>query len=459
MKKSNFTGWKDVFKFTFIQDMKNKATIIFTAILFAIAALALPIISLISGDEKKEEKSSIEKVYVVNEIGINIIDAIKTVNKDTEFSEIEYEEVSDMKETEEKLDSDKNSKKAMLMKFSLNDEGYYDLQLEYSEKGKLSEEDLDALSFAISNNFSKIMSIALGITDEQMQFVNTKVITEVLEYTGEIEDTSDEEADVLDMHQYSFLLTIISIMAFVISLSGSSVATAIITEKSSKIIEFLLTSIKPMAIVVGKVLATMCVILVEILSMIIGLLVSFVINSKLNGISIKESANDTFGSFINTEVLSGAGVINIVMGIVAICLGLILFGMVAGLVGATVNKLEEAAEGLKGYNFAMIIGAYITIAVAMMGMSGGIDEVIVRIVCIFPLSAPFALPGFTLIGMIDTVSIAISIIIMIVCIVLVTIFTANVYEEIIYHNGEPMKIRDIVRIYKNNKRGVNENEK
>ena len=69
------------------------------------------------------------------------------------------------------------------------------------------------------------------------------------------------------------------------------------------------------------------------------------------------------------------------------------------------------------------------------------------------MSAPFALPGFTFIGMIDIVSILISIAIILVCIVLFTIFTSNVYEEIIYHNGEPLKIKDIVKIYKNNKGG------
>jgi len=186
---------------------------------------------------------------------------------------------------------------------------------------------------------------------------------------------------------------------------------------------------------------------------IVGFLVSFVIDSKVRGISIQESAKETIGKFLSVEALSNVSVINIVMGIVAICLGLMLFGMMAGLVGATVSKIEEAAEGLKAFNFAMIIGAYITIGVAMAGMTGGLSDIVIRIVCLFPLSAPFALPGFTLIGMIDIVSILIAIAIMLVCIVLFTIFTANVYEEIIYHNGEPLKIKDIVKIYKNNKGG------
>lgn len=454
MKKSNFTGWKDVFRFAFVQDMKHKGTIIFTAILFAIAALALPIVSLINSDEKKVEKSPIKKVYFLNESGIDIVGALDIVNKDTKFDEIVYEEVTDMKKTEEKLDSDDESEKAVLMKLSLNaEEGCYNMQFEYSEKGKLDEEDINEFSTVINEKFPKIMSLTLGVTDEQMDFVNMQVITEVVDYTGEITDESEDDTNMLDDMQYGLLLGIISVMAFVVSITGSSVATAIITEKSSKIIEFLLTSIKPMAIIIGKVFATICVVLVEILAGIVGFLVSFVIDSKVRGITIQESAKEAIGNFLSIDALSNVSVINIIMGIVAICLGLMLYGMMAGLVGATVSKIEESAEGLKAFNFAMIIGAYITIGVAMAGMTGGLSDIVIRIVCLFPLSAPFALPGFTLIGMIDIVSILIAIAIMLVCIVLFTIFTANVYEEIIYHNGEPLKIKDIVRIYKNNKGG------
>ena len=453
MKKSNFTGWKDVFRFAFIQDMKNKGTMIFTVILFVVAALALPVISLINGDENKEiKKSPIKKVYFLNESGIDIVDALKEVNKDTIFDEVTYEEVSDMKETEKKLDSDEDSKKAILMRFSTNtEEGCYDIQLEYSEKGKLDEEDINEFSNIINEKFPKLMSLSLGITDEQMDFVNMQVITGVVDYTGE--DASDEEVKLLGSMQYNLLLTLISVMAFVVSITGSSVATSIITEKSSKIIEFLLTSIKPMAIVMGKVLATICVVLVEILTSLVGVLISFVINSSIKGISIQESIKETIGSFLSTEALADVSMINIIAGIIAICLALMLYGMMAGLVGATVSKLEEAAEGLKAYNFIMIIGCYIALGVAMYGATGGLDDTMIRIVCMFPLSAPFALPGFALVGMIDIVSILISIVILIVCIVLFTIFTANVYEEVIYHNGEPLKFKEIVKIYKNNKGG------
>ena len=106
------------------------------------------------------------------------------------------EEVTDMKKTEEKLDSDDESEKAILMKLSLNaEEGCYNMQFEYSEKGKLDEEDINEFSTVINEKFPKIMSLTLGVTDEQMDFVNMQVITEVVDYTGEITDESEDDTD------------------------------------------------------------------------------------------------------------------------------------------------------------------------------------------------------------------------------------------------------------------------
>lgn len=453
MKKNNFTGWKDVFRFTFVQNMKSKGSIIFTAIIFLVAALLMPIMSLINSGEDANKKSPIKKVYVVNETNIDIVSAINECNKDTEFDDIKYENVSDIKETEKMLDSDEENATAIIMVFGMNAEvGSYEVKLEYSKKGELSEMDVEEFSYAISEEFSHIMSIAFDITEEQMAFVNKQVITEVIDYTGEPEEVT-EEKDILNEMQYSLLLAIICIMAFVVSFTGESVATAIITEKSSKIIEFLLTSIKPMAIIIGKVFAMISVILVEVLVMFVGLFVSFIIDSQLNDISVMESVENKIGSFLSAEALSGLSASNIIIAIIAILLGLMFYGMIAGLVGATVNKIEESAEGLKVYNFAMVAGSYITIAASIMGISGGLSDAVIKIICLFPLSAPFALPGFTLIGLIDIASMIIAIVIMLVCIIILTVFTANVYEEIIYHNGEQLKLKDIVRIYKNNKRG------
>ena len=453
MKKSNFTGWKDVFGFTFIQSVKSKGSIIFTAIIFAIAAFLVPVMSVFNDGDDEVKKSPIESVYIYNETDIDITSSMKQLYKETEFEDIEYKIIDDLKDTEEKLDSDKKYEKAAIMVFSLDSEmGCYTVQLEYSENGKLDEGDMEDLSYSINEKFSKIMSLSLGITDEQMEFVNKTVVTDVFEYTGEKEDT-DEEKEVFNGVQYGVLLAVICMMAFVISFMGESVATAIITEKSSKIIEFLLTSIKPMAIVIGKVFAVISYILMEIIIIFIGVMISFVIRSEIKGETIKESINKTINILAESDASLNIDFINMIIALFTILLGLTLYGMIAGLVGATVNKLEESAEGLKVYSFAMVIGAYITLAVAMTGMGAGVNDIVVKAVCVFPLSAPFALSGFTLIGMIDMSTIIISIVILLVCIVLITMFTANVYEEVIYHNGERLKIKDIIRIYKNNKRG------
>ena len=60
-------------------------------------------------------------------------------------------------------------------------------------------------------------------------------------------------------------------------------------------------------------------------------------------------------------------------------------------------------------------------------------------------------PAGILTGYVSLVSGLISTAILCVTVVLVTIFVANIYESIIYYNGKPLKIKDIIRISKEKK--------
>ena len=62
-------------------------------------------------------------------------------------------------------------------------------------------------------------------------------------------------------------------------MTGSQVATSVVVEKSSKVVEYLLTTIKPLAIIVGKVLAMLCVVVTEI----VGLIVVFAVSNAITG--------------------------------------------------------------------------------------------------------------------------------------------------------------------------------
>jgi len=68
MKKSNITGWQDVFTFTLVQTLKNKAFIVSYIIMLVMALVSMPLVSkLVSGsDDIITGPIPVNKVYINN---------------------------------------------------------------------------------------------------------------------------------------------------------------------------------------------------------------------------------------------------------------------------------------------------------------------------------------------------------------------------------------------------------
>ena len=65
MKKSNIAGWKDVFSFTFIQTIKNKAFIISFLITLVLSLVSIPFLNLIKGGGNTEDRISPVKKFML----------------------------------------------------------------------------------------------------------------------------------------------------------------------------------------------------------------------------------------------------------------------------------------------------------------------------------------------------------------------------------------------------------
>jgi ABC-2 type transport system permease protein len=60
MRKSNITGWKDVFTFTLVQTLKNKAFMITTVILLVISMVSMPLITIIIEGARSDTKGQVQ---------------------------------------------------------------------------------------------------------------------------------------------------------------------------------------------------------------------------------------------------------------------------------------------------------------------------------------------------------------------------------------------------------------
>lgn len=457
MKSSSMTGFTEVFKFTYAQSIKSKATKITMIIFMVIALASFPVMSLIGNDSADESKvESISKVYIY-ENGIEISDTVTNFLSNNEsYKDIQIEVVNaeKMKNLKDNILNSEESKEILIdieCILDVKDSEYgINYNVFYGKNSAVDRDEVDKISEYFSGMGEAINLANLGINEETAEFISNYIEYKVfgLDADGNIVTDAISEA------QYMVNYAILMVCLLCITFAGSKVAEQIVTEKATKVIEYIMTSVKPMAIITGKVIASVAI----VLTILGGTLAAFIASGFINGIMNSSSEvgfmmPELITNFFNQDVVKGANIYTVVISLVIFLEGFLFYGFIAGVSGAMVSKIEELAEGMKLYTFIMIIGAYLALGLIMsssMGSSGwGVGNYIVYFL---PMSSPFIVPSYMLFGKITPLMGLGIIVVNAILIALLAWFVSTIYEQLIYYNGNKLKIKDLFKLSKNGRR-------
>lgn len=441
MNKSSISGWKDVLSFTFLQTMKSKSFIVSYVIFILIATLSIPVISLLTsnGTNKGDQPSPIQKVYVDNRTDLPEMDFTELQNTNTFRNTAAVTMSEDYDTVSKRIEDSENT--SVILTIS-NTDGVYSLSFVKASSGPVGEGALSALGNELSKQFEANKIKALGITSDQVAMLNAKVDTKVtlLDTDG---NPVVKENTTITFSEYWFIYGLWFIVFMVNSIASAQIATSIVTEKSTRVMEYLLISVKPLALIIGKIIAMLSAALLEMVSLVVMVFLS----SKVSAAVISGGGEDILSKYLPSNVFDNLNLFNIIMCIAFVLLGLIFYATLAGLAGSTVSRLEELQEGLTLFTFTSIIGAYIGIA-AIGTLMGAGNNPFVTFAFLFPLSSPFLIPGALLVGKVSLPIAAGSFALLIVSNILLLRFTAKVFETLILHTGNKIKIKDLVKISK-----------
>lgn len=455
-------GWKKVFGFTFIQYIKTKSFIVGTIVMCLIVALLaaganiLP--GLISGEEEviggssdaDDEISTTNAVYIYDNCSILLdedIVALEAMGLKIAQSELSADEMID------KLINSENE--AMVSVSELSSEGVvygYNVKTYYSPDAEGKAVDYVTLSVQQLVNYRNMMNC--GISPENFVASQRYVTTSKIA-------AGNDEWNIFESAINYFVPIVVSLVLFLlIFVYGQTVAQSIATEKTSRVMELLLTSVRPLAVVIGKVLAMG---LVSVLQFILVILVgvgAFIMTAPLGiggeimdmmnsaepligeGAQIVEAIENTVGNI---------GAIEIILILVMFILGFLFFALIAALVGASVSRMEDLTAAMQPYSILGVVGlylAYFPIIANVDSMETGAAAVnpVQIFSYFFPISSPFALPSALLLGTMDMAQVVIAVLILAVFVVLVAVLVAKVYEAIILHNGNRIKFSDMIKM-------------
>ena len=230
----------------------------------------------------------------------------------------------------------------------------------------------------------------------------------------------------------SFFYTYIMIFALymVILLYGQMVATNVATEKSSRAMEVLVTSAKPVNMMFGKVLASCIAGLLQLAAIFGSALVFYNVNKSAWG------ENPIIESIFNIPVSL------FIYMLVFFMLGFLIYAFLYGAIGSTASKLEDINTSVLPITFLFIIA----FMVVMFSMStGNIDNILMKVCSFIPFTSPMAM--FTRICM-STVAwyeIAASIVILLASTVGIGVISAKIYRVGVLLYGTPPKLGAIIK--------------
>lgn len=449
MKKNSCRGWKDVFSFTLTQTLKSKPYLIAMAIMFVFSVISMPLLGLITKNpvEEGDVKSSITKAYVSNQTPYG--ELAVSAELATGYEGIVIEPLAESEEIVMKRIAEEEFS-AVLISITENEMQAH-IQLLKSPEGPVKNYELQTLGESVQRAYQKAKMTALGVTEEQLAYLSVQVLPSA----GVIDTVQAEvvEDTSITMGEYWFVFGLMFVIVMVSILSSTQVASSVVVEKSSKVLEYILISVRPLAIIVGKVLSMLVATLLQMLMLILGLVVSNKISVGITG-----AENNVLSQYLSPEIMSNLKPGNVIIGLVVAGVGMVLYAVLAGLCGATVSRMEEVNECLTVFTVTTMVGFYIGI-MATDGMMASGTSAFSTFALLFPLSSAFLLPGALLVGRVELWILLLSILILIISVMAMFAFVAKVYESLILYNGKRIRMKELFTIFKNSgKEASAENE-
>ncbi len=212
-----------------------------------------------------------------------------------------------------------------------------------------------------------------------------------------------------------------AILIFVmLSQYNTWILLGVMEEKSSRVIEVLLSAVRPLQLLTGKVMGIGLVALAQA-----SLVVAFAL---------------VLSKSVGSHLLHGTGPLVVVSTLVWLVLGYAFYSWVYAAAGSTVERQDQVQSLALPLSLPMIFG-YV---VALTGASSGSPSALMRVLAYLPPTAPFEMPvlvGFSAVTWWEFLA---SAIISVLCTVGVARLAATIYRRAILRTGGRVRFRELL---------------
>jgi len=440
-----FKNFDKVFKFTFRNQAMQKGYKTLTLVLGFILLLApVAVLLYLSWTTKKSDTEELQscgadKIYVVNDAAdVSDYSALKSVNGDG-YAAIEYIPV---KSVDEALDAVKNAgEKTSLV-----------LHVTKDEKGAISAgiviPDGSVIDSKTAGNYYKAIEKMQMLFVVTLSGINVQDVTETtktIDYdgfdaTGWKSGTSlfadkakaDEQNNERYRDGFGIVITLLvcMIMYFVVLAYGASISKNVVMEKASKLMDTMLISVKPEALVFGKLTGVLAAGLLQFFFWIAMLVGGLILGVKLSDVIFPDAHAPAVVFLKSLGAMNMFQPLNVFLAVIVLLFGIVMYCAMAAFAGAISSTVEQAASN-QGIFVMFLVFSYIAVISKGTDINGAPMWLFV-----VPFTAALILPTGLVLGSLSMSTALIGVAILVVFTLVLLILAGRVYKAMALYKGE-----------------------
>ncbi|MDP2014143.1 MAG: ABC transporter permease [Actinomycetota bacterium] len=216
-----------------------------------------------------------------------------------------------------------------------------------------------------------------------------------------------------------FLVGIVLYLA--LTFAGNAIATAVATEKSTRISEVLLAVLRPSQILVGTVVAVGLATLSQLLVLVAPLAIAVRVTDRIELPQVAAS--------------------DLTLAVIWFVLGFALYAFVFAAAAALVDKVTEVTSAILPVSLVLLAGYLVAVTVVVADPSSAVSV----FASIFPLSAPLAMPIRWASGDVPIYQLVLAMTLTAATALALVALASAIYARALLITGRRVKMREVVR--------------
>ena len=408
-----------IFKHELAQYFKNKVFVITTIVLvLAVSGLLFaPRIGEVIKKSQNTDSSETKKTEVLIKSNSSEINKVLPIIA-TSFPQANVKITNDSIEQIKSKIKDQSVNFAFILSSDLKSYTYL------TNVSILQDPNLQTMDTLLKTIYSNLYLKKHGLSDTQITEVQNPNITHTIESISE---------DGSKNFWYAYVMVFVLYMVIIIF--GQKVAMSVVTEKTSRAMEVLITSASPVALMFGKIIASSVAGIIQIAAIFGSAFISYGVNKPY----FENNA------IITTLFNFPASLVGYLL--IFFLLGFLVYSFLFGAMASTVSKIEDLSSALMLIQIVFVIG-FVASTSAMS--SGEVNSVFMKFLSLFPLTSPMAM--FTRIAMSEVpgLEILLSVVFLIFATILIGYIAAKIYRVGVLMYGTKPTLRKIIKAIREN---------